>query len=142
MSDMRHNYPVWDRLFQLLYPCDEQLSDAEIDADLKRAGIDMEAAYRRLNTIVELHRARAKLAGAKQIRASLCEQIHNVVAPRLDDLRSGVKNLINKALSGPEQLAYFHKLESAATDQDLQSLMDDLEKLAAIRELRDDAQSK
>ena len=142
MSDMRHNYPVWDRLFQLFYPCDEQLTDAEIDADLKRAGVDMEAAYRRLNTIVELHRARAKLAGAKQVRASLCEQIHNVVAPRLDDLRSGIKSLINKSLNGPEQLAYFHKLESAATDEDLQSLMDDLEKLAAIRELRDDAQGK
>lgn len=141
MSQWRNNNVVWDRLFTLLYPCDERLSDEEIEADLKSAGIDMEPGYRRLAAMVETHRARAKLAGAGNVRASLCDKIHNVVAPRMVDLRNGVRSLIGKLKGDQAQLAYFHKLEGAATEEDLQSLLDDLEKLEAMQELRND-QSK
>lgn len=145
MSDQqRHNYPVWDRFFDLLYPCDEGVSDAEVDADLKRMGIDMEPAFRRLHKMVEAQRARAQFVTAKEMRASIVDRIRDVLAPKLDDLRTGVKELIGRAVNGPEQLAYFHKLEGAATEEDLQSLMDDLEKLAALRELgqRNDSPTK
>jgi len=140
-EDMRDKYPVWDRLFLLLYPCDESVTDEEVDADLSRLGLDMGPANRRLHKIVETHRARAQFAAAKNMRASLSERVRDVVAPKIDDLRASVKNLIN-TLIGQEQLAYFHKLEAAASEEDLQSLMDDLEKLATIRQLRNDSQSK
>jgi hypothetical protein len=101
----------------------------------------MEPGYRRLAAMVEAPRARAKLAGAGNVRASLCDKIHNVVAPRMEDLRNGLRSMIGKLRGDQAQLAYFHKLEGAASEEDLQSLLDDLEKLEAMQELRND-QSK
>lgn len=137
-EDLRHKYSVWDRLFLLLYPCDKSVTNEEVDAELERLGIDMKPAFQRLQKMVEVQRARAKLAGAGNVRASLCDKIHNVVAPRMEDLRNGVKSLIGKFKDDQAQLADFHKLEGAATEEDLQSLLDDLEKLEAMQELQND----
>jgi HPt (histidine-containing phosphotransfer) domain-containing protein len=43
-------------------------------------------------------------------------------------LRATLQELIGK-LTGQQQAAYFHKLERAATDNDLQSLLEDLHRL-------------
>ena len=138
MSNPQHfNGPVWDRLLDLIYACDDTVTDAEVDDNLKRFGIDMQSANLRLHRMMAEHRARASLAAAKEARPSIVDRIRNVVAPRIDELRTGVKELIGRALNPSERLAYFHKLESVASEQDLESLLDDLEKLAAIRE-RDD----
>ena len=139
MSDpIATKYSVWDKLFELIFTCDEDLSDAEMDAELNRRGIDMKPAYRRLHKMVELQKAQSRLAAAKSIRTTLSERIRDVVAPKVEDLRAGVRNLIGQAVRGQEQLAYFHKLEGATSEEDLQSLLDDLEKLAAIREIQND----
>jgi hypothetical protein len=141
-DDILHNYPVWDRLFELLYPCDENLTDQEVDAEINRLGIDMKPAFSRLHKMIEAQRAKVQFAAAKEKRATLSERIRYVVAPRLGDLRNGIKNIIGKFQGDETQLAYFHKLEGAASEEDLQSLLDDLEKLEAIQELRNDSQSK
>lgn len=143
MNDqLRHDYRVWDRLFLLLYPCDESVTDDEVRADLKRLGIDMKPAFQRLHSMIETQRARARFAAAKDKRASLSQKIRDVVAPAVEDLRAGVKDLIGKIKGDEAQLAYFHKLEGAATEEDLQSLFDDLEKLDAIQEFGNDTESK
>ena len=143
MSDsIATKYSVWDKLFELIFPCDEELSDAEIDAELHRRGIDMKPAYRRLHKMVEMQKAQSRLAAAKSIRATLAERVRDVVAPKGEDLRAGVRNLIGRAVHGKEQSAYFHKLEGATSEEDLQSLLDDLEKLAAIREVQNDPQGR
>ncbi len=141
-DDILHNFPVWDRLFELLYPCGENLTDQEVDVEISRLGIDMKPAFSRLHKIIEAQRAKAEFASAKERRATIGERIRNVVAPRLDDLRNGVKNIIEKLKGDEAQLAYFHKLEGAASEEDLQSLLDDLEKLEAMQELRNDSNSK
>lgn len=139
MSDeLRHKYAVWDRFFLLLYPCDESVTNEEVDQELDRLGIDMQPAFQRLHKMIDVQRARVKLARAGNVRASLCEKIHNVVAPQMEDLRNGVRSMIGKLKGDQAQLAYFHKLEGAATEEDLQSLLDDLEKLEAMQELRND----
>ena len=139
MSDeLRHKYPVWDRFFLLLYPCNESVTNEEVDKELDRLGIDMQPAFQRLHKMIDVQRARTKLAGAGNIRASLCEKLQNLVAPRMEDLRNGVRSMIGKLKGDQMQMAYFHKLEGAATEEDLQSLLDDLEKLEAMQELRND----
>jgi hypothetical protein len=45
-----------------------------------------------------------------------------------------VKELIGRVFTGPELIAHYHKLDKMASDEDMQSLMDDLNKLAAMRE--------
>ncbi len=132
---------TWERLFDFLQPCDEAVTDAEVDADLERFGINMAAANQRLHKMIAQQCARAQFAAAKQTRTTIGEQILNIVAPKVANLRADVKEFISR-LSGQEQLAYFHKLEGSATEEDLQSLMDDLERLAAIRELKNGSESK
>jgi hypothetical protein len=141
-DDILHNYAVWDRLFELLYPCDESLSDQEVDAELNRLGIDMKPAFQRLHKMIEAQRAKAQFEFAKERRATVGERVRNVVAPRFDDLRQRVNDFVGKMKGDEAQLAYFHKLEGAASEEDLQSLLDDLEKLDAMRELRNDSKSK
>ncbi len=136
MSDQfRPESVVWDRFLTFLYPCDDSMAMEEIDADLVRAGIDIDAAYERVRKLIAVQTARAKLASAKSVRESVADRVREVVAPKLDDLRTRVTDLISSTGNGSQQLAYFHKLGEAATEEDLQSLMDDLEKLAALRDL-------
>jgi hypothetical protein len=143
MSDLHaHSQKVWDRLFDLLYTCEEAITDAEVDADLKQAGIDMRPAFRRLNEMIEQKKARLQFVQARQVRASMMDKLRDVVGPTVTDLRSGVREFINRVFSGSEQVAHFHKLDQAATDEDLRSLMDDLTKLSELRRTKDKNGSK
>ncbi len=136
MSDHLHpESVVWDRFLAFLYPCDDSMAIEEIDADLVRAGIDVDAAYERVRKLVAMQTARAKLESAKSIRESVADRVREVVAPKMEDLRTRVTDLISRTGNGSQQLAYFHKLGEAATEEDLQSLMDDLEKLVALSDL-------
>lgn len=144
MSEFKpDNYVVWDRLFTFLFECDDEgIARDEVRADLQTTGVNVRPIIDRFNVMVEQHRAKARLAAAKQQRLSLVDQMRTLAAPRMDDLRNGVREFINRAFSGPEQVAHFHKLESAATDDDLQSLLDDLTRLASLREHKDQHGSK
>lgn len=134
MSDL-HSYDnhVWDRLFDSLYSSDGGISDAEIDSELREAHIDIGPAVHRLRAIIEERRARQKLAEAREHRSSLMERLRPVIGPTVKDLRAGVREFIDRVFSGPEQVAHYHKLERAATDEDLSSLLDDLTRLAELR---------
>ena len=137
-EDFRNKYPVWDRLLLFLYPCDESVTNEEVDKDLKRLSINMKPAFQRLHKMVETQRARSELAAAKERRASISDRVRDVVAPKFEDLRDGIRSMIGRLKGDQTQLAYFHKLEDAATEEDLQSLLDDLEKLEVMKEFRDD----
>ncbi|HWB53913.1 MAG TPA: hypothetical protein VG722_06960, partial [Tepidisphaeraceae bacterium] len=65
MSNLdRYSHEVWDRLYRLLYACNENVSDAEVDADLRRAGIDFRPTLRRVQMVIEQAKAREQLANA------------------------------------------------------------------------------
>ena len=49
-------------------------------------------------------------------------------------LRERLQSLIGQKLQGSVQAAYFRKLEHAATDDDLQSLLEDIHRLEALQE--------
>jgi hypothetical protein len=143
MSDLkRYGNQVWDRLFELLYACDESITDAEVDADLQRAGIDVRPTIRRVQHLIEQAKARMQLARAAATRASMIDKIRDVVVPKVDDLRAGVKNLIDRVFTGSAQVAHYQKLETAATEEDLKTLLEDLTKLAAMRQSEIDNESK
>ena len=135
MSDLEpHDQTAWDRLFYLLYTCDENVTDAEVDADLEQAGVDMRPAFKRLHAMIEQKRARQQFAQARMTRQSMMDNLRGVVGPQVTELREGVREFIGRVFSGPEQVAHYHKLEKAATEEDLQSLLDDLTKLAELRQ--------
>jgi hypothetical protein len=135
MSDLkRFGSDVWDRLFDLLYDCEKSVSDAEIKARLQAAGIDMRPAYRRMRQMIEERKARQQLAQAASTHASMVNRLRRVIAPDVDNLRAGIKNLIETAFTGSAQVAHYQKLEKVSTEADLETLLEDLTRLAALRE--------
>jgi hypothetical protein len=78
--------------------------------------------------------ARAGLEAARAERPKLMERIKQVVAPVAEGLREHLQTLIGQRLQGSVQAAYFRKLEHAATDEDLQSLLEDIYRLEALQE--------
>lgn len=139
MSDLQpSDNLVWDRLFELLFECDETLSDEQVEDELKHAGIDSHRGLREFQAIIEQHRARTQFAQAGDLRASMIEKLRGVVTPAVTDLRGGIRGLIERAFSGEAQVAHFQKLERAHTDADLQTLYEDLTRLAALQEAKDD----
>jgi hypothetical protein len=82
--------------------------------------------------------ARAGLEAARAERPGLMERIKRVVAPVAGGLREHLQTVIGSKLQGSVQAAYFRKLERAATDDDLQSLLEDIYRLEALQEGEDD----
>src|SRR5262249_5776862 len=111
-----------------------RITDAEVDADLRTAGVDMRVAVQRLHDMLEQRKARERFKLASERRASMIDKLRDVKGPKPVDLRTGLREFIARLFSGPELAAHYHKLETAATEEDLQSLADDLAKLAALRE--------
>jgi len=128
-----NNPHLWDKLFDFLFSCDVHTTDRDVQDDLREAGIDMKSAFARMQEMIEQARARERLAAAPQRRASLLERVKDTAASHITDLREAVRLLIERAAKGQEQAAYFHKLETTATDEDLRSLLHDLELLAHLR---------
>jgi hypothetical protein len=123
---------VWDRFFDSLY-CDEP-SREEVRERLRAAGIDVAPAVQRVQQALKTARARAELEAARVARRPLLERMQGIVSPVTEQLREGLRALINERFSGSGQLAYFRKLEEAASEEDLQSLLEDLRRLEKLSE--------
>ncbi|MGD0769924.1 MAG: hypothetical protein ABSB42_17200 [Tepidisphaeraceae bacterium] len=129
---------VWDRFFDFVFPCDEKLTRQEVQAELQRQGIDARPAIARVREALEARRAREALTFARESRSDLLTKAKNVSAPVGQALRETLRQIISR-LSGSEQAAYFHKLERAASEDDMQSLLEDLHRLDAISKDGQDA---
>lgn len=137
----RYSTQVWDRLFEMIYACDESLSDAEIDADLQRERIDVRPAIRHVQQLIEHSKARERLAKAPGARLSLMDKLTGIVAPQVENLRDGIRQFIDR-FPAQAQVAHYQRLEKASSEEELQTLMDDLTKLAAMREQQNQDERK
>ncbi len=129
---------VWDRFFDLLYPCDEKVTPEVARAELQRVGVDMKRAYSRLHEMIEAKRAQQRLADARATRGSLLGTIRDVVGPTMENLGATLDDFIRRNFPGEQQAVHFHRLQKAASPEDLQSLLDDLTRLAALEKLKDE----
>lgn len=133
---------VWDQFVDLIYSGNDDFDDmAYVESELEKFGVDTDSAVTRMRRLVEKHAANQRLVNAGDRLKKLTEAVSDVVAPPIADLRKKVRSLIN-VQNGSKQLAYFHQLEDAATEDDLTSLLDDLEKLSALEELTKDEENE
>jgi hypothetical protein len=123
---------VWDRFFDYLY-CEDPKPE-EVRERLTAAGIDIAPALRRVQQAIVTSQARTKLESARASRAALLEKFQGIMSPVGEQLREGLKDLIARKFAGTAQAAYFRKLEEAASEEDLQSLLDDLHRLEMLSE--------
>jgi hypothetical protein len=124
---------VWDRFFDFLL-CDEEPSREEVQDHLRTFGIDVAPALKRVQQALQSSKARAALEAAKMARPSLVARIGQVISPVAERLRDKLHDVIARRFTGSEQAAYFRKLEGAASEEDLQSLLDDMERLETLSE--------
>lgn len=142
MADLkRHPDPAWERFFEFLFPCavdsEERLTREEVQADLRRLGVDVTKAASRVQQAVLAAKGKAELANARAKRLGVMRGFNQVVVPSESNLRTRLKDIISGKFAGTEQALYFRKLETAATDEDLQSLLEDIHRLDAISEVED-----
>jgi hypothetical protein len=118
------------KLFNFIYPDEKDMTREEVQAELQQLEIDTRSIKRKLalalNSYTQTQKAKGKLATAKEQRLSFLEKIKNAEVRDVPSVRSKLQELIAHHLDAPLQAAYFRKLEDAATDQDLQSLLQDI----------------
>jgi hypothetical protein len=142
MADLKQQPDeAWERFFEFLFPCErdceEKLPREEVQADLRRLGIDVGKAVSRVQQAVAAAKGKAELATARARRIEVMGQIGQVVVPSEMNLRTRLKDIISGKFAGTEQALYFRKLESAATEEDLQSLLEDIHRLDKLSEGQD-----
>jgi len=125
---------VWDKVFEFITPSVGEVSRQEVQTELKRAGIDMRDAIHRVRLSLEAVSARDSLAKARERRPDLITRVISITQEQVNNVREFVHNLIEKNVSNELKPVYFRKLESAATDQDLNSLLEDIRRLDAMDE--------
>lgn len=140
MSDQKQlQRETWERFVDFLYPCGEMMVTAEIDECINEFGLEIESGFVQFHELIERRRRQVLLERAGQQRESLQQRLKGVVAPKVDDLKLRVRGLVQSSGDEKQRLAYFHKLENAESESDLQSLLDDIERLDAIGEFDDEA---
>ena len=120
---------AWDRLLEFLDDSCE-LNQEQVRDELRRLGIDVASAARRVLHMVRSSEAREALARARLERPKVLAQFAQRVTQAAGVAREELRALIKVKFSGPLQAAYFHRLESAS-DADLLSLLQDLDALSA-----------
>jgi hypothetical protein len=129
---------IWDRFFDFACPPNDELSRAEVQAKLSALGIDVIKQMSRIEQALQTVQAKEALAAAKERRPRLVETIRSIAAEAGESVREQLRRLIGERVQGELQAAYFRKLEAAASDDDLQSLLDDMCRLEAMEKESDD----
>jgi hypothetical protein len=128
----------WDCLVDMLAEQSTELTQQEIRAELQRRGIDVTRTVLAIREAIARKHARLTLSSAPALRVSLLQRLQNRLAHSAELGRAELKRMITERLTGPVQKAYFNRLDSAASDDDLCSLLSDL---AALDEMTKDSGS-
>jgi hypothetical protein len=135
MSDLRQfDDRIWDRFFDFVYPCEPRRSREEVQVELRRLGINVRSAVDAVLQAIESAKARAQLAAAKQRRVNIGATLGQVVPPPPEGLRSTLRQLIAQRFGSSETAAHWYKLEKEASDEDLRSLLSDMQLLETFSE--------
>jgi flagellar motility protein MotE (MotC chaperone) len=135
VADLK-KYPdaVWDRFFDFAFAECASAPRAEIQQTLKKLGIDLTKAMSKVQQAIQTAKAREELASAKAKRPGLLKTLASLASPVGIGLRDKLRGVINTRFGGSVQAAYFRKLEEAASEADLQSLLEDMARLEALEQ--------
>ncbi len=136
---------LFDRLFDFIYPDEECMSPEEVRAELRRLHIDIRPVMSqleiKLNSLRQRQEAQQKLKSAKQQRPAVLERLEKIKFTTFPDARNELKKLINTLFGNAGAGAYARKLEDAASDDDLKSLIEDIQRLEAFSREESDGSS-
>jgi hypothetical protein len=134
----RFQESIWDQVFDFVFDCDEDLSRAQVQEELRRRGIDLTQAHKRVHKALATARARVELEVARQSRPRILARLSRIVPPEVNATLDDMKRAIAAQFQGQMQLAFFRKLEAAESEDDLKSLLKDAYVLDILSEDADD----
>lgn len=135
------------QLLDFIYSDEESMTSKEVQAELQSLRIDMRPALSKLHMELQSFRqrqlAQETLELARRGRPAFLENLMalKVKLPEFKAARDTLEALIAQHLPGPQQSVYSKKLESAASDDDLRSLLEDILRLAAYSKEESDGSS-
>jgi len=136
---------VWSRFFDFVFPDERDLTQEQVQADLRDSGVDMRPALSKLQRMLQRDResrdARAALESARKSRSSILAKLMGFDVPPGPVIREKIKDMIRNRLTGTQQAVYARKLEDVASDEDLKSLLEDFSRLEALSEGAEDGES-
>lgn len=136
---------VWGRLFDFVFLGENSLTHGQVQAELRKQGIDMRKSQAKLASVLKLARgtedARAALEEAKKRRTSLIERFAGIEVASGPNIREALRKMIAERLNGPQQAVYARKLKDAASDDDLKSLLEDITRLEEFSKDSDNGKS-
>jgi len=134
---------VWNRFFDFLFVDESELTREQVQDELKQLRVDLREPEQKLRRLLkrtrESREARLKLEAARKTREPLLAGLLDIHVPSAPDIRTKLMSIIKDRLKGPEQAVYARKLETASSDEDLKSLLEDISRLDAFSEESDDA---
>lgn len=140
MADFsRFQEPVWDRFFDYIGDDLVDLTDEQLDEELRRRNIDVTRAFARLQQSIQSAKARVDLEAARKSRPGLLRQLKGLTVPTIGTPIEELRQILARKAGGRLQPAFFRRLESAATEDDLRSLLEDIHRLNALEEGPGDA---
>jgi len=141
----RFDEKTWRKVFAFLRPDESSMTNQDVEEELRNLGMDTSAGLAKLERgmklLAETRAAREALEAARKQRPSLLAVLESVRASLGTLTKDRLHQIIAEQFSGTTQAAFFRKLESAASEDDLVSLLDDMSKLDAMTEHSDDAET-
>ncbi len=136
---------MWENLFEFVFPDEKNLSRKEVQSELLKLDIDIRPAWDKIQMALEYskeaERARKDLEFAKRKRTTTLAKFKNIQVPSIQSIRGQIIKLIQVRLTDPQKLVYCRKLESAASDNDLKALLEDLLRLDELSKDSDDVET-
>ncbi len=136
IASERRDDAAWDALFDFLAEEVVAMNEDEIRAELRSHRINVEPTVDRIKHALQAAQAREAMHKAPAQRKRLLEKLRELTVQPVEDARRNLRAFLHTLGPEPIQQVYFNRLESAATDEDIQSLVEDL---AALDLLDDEA---
>ena len=124
------------RLFDFVYPDEEHMLPDDVEKELNRLHIDIGPIMSRLeiklSSLRQRQEAQQKLKSANQERLAMLAKLKGLKSTILPNSRNELKELINRLFGQAGAHVYARRLEEAASDDDLRSLIEDIQRLDAL----------
>jgi len=132
-----HDNATWDALFDFLADEAGEMTQEEVRAELRSFRIDIAPTVDRIKHALQAAQARRAMKEAPARRARILERLRDVALQPIESARRDIRAILQAQRLSTVHKIYFNRLETAATEEDLRSLVEDL----AALDLFDDEDS-
>jgi hypothetical protein len=116
----------WDPVFDFLADEVGEMNQEEIRAELRSFRINVDRTVHQIKHALQAAEAREAMEKAPIRRARILEKLRDVVLQPIEIARRDIRALLQAQRLSTVHQVYFNRLESAASEEDLRSLVEDL----------------